>query len=95
VGWNPPAVVGSQSSGRNDAVKVRMMLHFLVPGMEHAEEADLSSEVLGVSGDFHQRCGADLEQKIVNELLVLQRQRSEFVWQRKHDMRVRYSQQIA
>src|SRR3954452_1898349 len=48
---NPSAVVPGQSSGRNDAVDVRMMLQLLIPGMEHAEEADLSSEMLRVGGD--------------------------------------------
>ena len=74
---------------------MRMMLEFLIPAMEHTEETDIGAKVFRVGGNFHQGRGADFEEKIVNDLLILQRQRSEFVRQREHDMRVRYSQQIA
>jgi len=40
---DPTLMVERQTAGGNDAVDVRMVLHFLSPGMEHAEEADLSA----------------------------------------------------
>ena len=53
---------------------MRVELEFLIPGMEYAEEADLSAEVFGIAGDFKKRLRTDAEQKIVDELLVLQGQ---------------------
>jgi hypothetical protein len=52
VGWNPVGVIAGESAGGNDTVDVGMKLEFLVPGMEHAEEADLGSEMGGMAGDF-------------------------------------------
>lgn len=63
--------------------------------MEHTEETDISPKEFWVGGNFHQGRGADFEEKIVNDLLVLQGQRSEFVRQREHDVRVRYRRQIS
>jgi hypothetical protein len=40
---------------------VRVLLEFLVPGVEDAEESDLGAETLGIDGDFDQRFGADAE----------------------------------
>ena len=37
-----------ESAGGNDTVDMGMKLEFLVPGMEHAEEADLGPEMGGV-----------------------------------------------
>jgi hypothetical protein len=42
------AVVGSEASSGGHAVDMGMMLQPLVPGMEHAEEADLRAEVAGI-----------------------------------------------
>ncbi len=53
---------------------MRVEFEFLIPGMEYAEEADLSAEVFGITGDFQKCLGTGAEQKIVDELLVLQGQ---------------------
>ena len=52
VGSNPAGVIAGESAGGNDTVDMRMELESLVPGMEHAEEADLGSEMGGVARDF-------------------------------------------
>jgi hypothetical protein len=39
--------------------------------MEHREETDLGSEMLGVEGNLQQGLGASPEQQVVEELLVL------------------------
>ena len=70
---------GIESSGRDRGrvrrrerpVDMRMKLEFLVPGMEHAEEADLGSEMGGVACDLQQGFGAGPEQQTVDHLLVL------------------------
>ena len=48
VGSKPAGVIAAESAGGNDTVDMGMKLEFLVPGMEHAEEADLGSEMGGV-----------------------------------------------
>ena len=53
---------------------VRMMLQLLVPGVEDTEEADLRTQMPGMSSDFEQGLGAGAEQQIVENLLVLQSQ---------------------
>jgi hypothetical protein len=52
VGSNPAGVIAGESAGWNDTVDMGMKLDFLIPGMEHAEEADLGAEMGGVSCDF-------------------------------------------
>jgi hypothetical protein len=41
LGGEPASVARSEAASGDDAVNVRMMLQSLIPGMEHAEEADL------------------------------------------------------
>ena len=74
---------------------MRMMLQSLVPGVEHAEEADLGAEVPGIAGDLQQGFGAGPEQQIVDQPFVLQCQRSEFVRQGEDDVHVAGGQQLA
>jgi hypothetical protein len=38
-----------------------MMLEFLVPGVQDAEESDLRAQALGIAGNFEQRRGAGPE----------------------------------
>src|SRR5271154_2657696 len=51
---DPAGVVRSETAGGNHAVDMGMMLQSLVPGMEHAEEADLRAEVTRIAGDLQQ-----------------------------------------
>ena len=72
AGSNPAGVIAGESAGGDDTVDMGMKLEFLVPGVEHAEEADLGAEMGGVARDFEQRFGAGPEQQTVDDLLVLQ-----------------------
>ena len=49
---DPARVVGSETASGGDAVNVGMMLEPLIPGMEHAEEADLRAQVAGIASDL-------------------------------------------
>jgi len=49
-----------------------MKLDFLVPGVEHAEEADLGAEILGITSHFEQCLGTGLKQEMVEDLFVVQ-----------------------
>ena len=62
AGWDPVGVIERQSTGGDDAVDMGMKLQLLIPGMEHAEEADLGSEMAGCAGDLEEGFGTGLEQ---------------------------------
>ena len=49
-----------------------MGLQLLTPSMQHAEEADLRPEMLGIASDFQQGFGTGTEEQAVEELLILQ-----------------------
>jgi hypothetical protein len=40
--------------------------------MEHAEEADVGSEMSGIAGDLKQGLGTGVKQQVIEHLLVLQ-----------------------
>src|ERR1700683_4127408 len=61
-GGSPVRVIWSQTASGNYAVNMRMMLQSLVPGMEHAEEADLRAEMTRIAGDLQQSCGTGVKQ---------------------------------
>jgi len=92
---NPALMVWGKAAGRYDAVNVRMMLQLLIPGVEHAEEADFGPEMTGIAGHFEQRFRTGSEQQIIDHLLVLQGQRSHFVGQREDHMRIACGQEFA
>src|SRR5512138_841220 len=56
---------------------MRVVFQLLVPGVQHAEEADVGAEVFRIASDFAQRLGAGAEQQSVDDALVLQCQRGE------------------
>ena len=49
---NPAGAIEGEPTRWDDAVDMGMKLEFLVPGMEHAEEADLGAEMSGVASHF-------------------------------------------
>ena len=53
-GIDPSGAVESKAAGGNDVVNMGMMLKVLSPGVEHAEESDVGSQVLGIAGQFEQ-----------------------------------------
>ena len=50
---------------------MRVLLKILAPGVEHAQKADLRTEMLGAGRDLQQGRGAGAEQEIVDDFLVL------------------------
>ncbi len=91
---DPACMVESEAARGGHAVDVRMMLEPLVPGMEHAEEADLRAEVAGIASDLQQGCGTGLEEQVVDDALVLEREWSEFTRQGEDEVHVAGGQQF-
>ena len=50
-------------------------MEILTPGVEHGQQADPGPEMLGVGRDLKQCFGGCAEEQVINELLILQRQR--------------------
>ena len=92
---DPAGAIRCKPSGSDDAVDVRMMLQALVPGVEHAEEADLRAQMPRIACDLQQRRGTGPEQEAVDHLLVLQRKRIQFTRHREDRMDVAGRQQLA
>src|SRR6266699_1445468 len=50
VAWlDPMGAIERQSAGGHDTMHVRVMFEFLIPGVEHTEEADLGAEMSGIA----------------------------------------------
>lgn len=95
TGENPTVVTRSESAGGDHAVDMRMVLQALIPGVKHTEKADVGTEMARIAGDLQQSFGAGVKQQVIDESLVLQRQRSQFAWQREDDMDVGCRQQFS
>src|ERR1700682_2449374 len=87
--FDPARAIGRQPTGRHHAMYMRMKFDFLTPGVQHAEEADLCTEMLGIASDFEKRFRTGAQQKIVDDLLVLQRQRGHRTREREDHVHVR------
>src|SRR6266852_6614479 len=72
--FDPMRVIGGESTGRNHAMDMRVKPQLLIPGVQHAEEADLGTEVSRIASDFEKGFRTGAKQKVVDDLLVLQRQ---------------------
>ena len=83
AGVDPAGVIQRESTGRDHAMDMRVMLELLIPGVQHAEETDLGAQMSGIASHFEQGCGAGAEQQVVDGLLVLQGEWCQFPRQSK------------
>ena len=68
-----PASVGCEAAARHEAVGVRMMHQGLAPSMQNGDHAGLGAKVLWIGADDAHRLGGSLEQDVVHDRLVLER----------------------
>src|SRR5262249_1885031 len=92
---DPTGVVGGEAASGDYAVNVRMMMQALIPGMEHAEKADLCTKMMGIAGDLEQGLGTGVKQQAVDHALVLQGERRQVPRQGEDSMHVAGRQQFA
>ena len=52
VSWPPGAVIGCQPTGRDEIVNVRMVGQVASPGVQDADQAELSADKAGVLGQM-------------------------------------------
>ena len=67
---------------------MRVKVESLTPTVQHAEEADLRAEMLGIACDFQKGFCTGAKQEIVEDLLVLQHQGSQVTRKRENHMDV-------
>ena len=91
---DPARVVGRKPSGGNQTMQVRMEQQVLTPTVQHGKEADLSAEMFGIRRNLEQGLGGGVEQKIVEDLLVDQRQTPEMMRDGEDDVTIRDRQQF-
>ena len=70
---HPALTVGRDAAARHDHVDMRMVGHRRPPGVQHCGDADARAEVPGIGGDGRHRLGRRLEQQIVDQRLVVER----------------------
>lgn len=87
---NPVLAVDRETTDRDHAVDMRMMLKILAPGVEHTQEANLRAEMLCVSRDREQSGGTGAEQEVVDDLLVLESQPRKLMWNGEDHMEITY-----
>ena len=55
VAWlDPVGAIERQSAGGHHTMGMRVMLELLIPGVEHAEEADLGAEMFGIASNVEE-----------------------------------------
>jgi len=67
---------------------VRVQQQVLTPTVQHGEETDLCAEMFGVGGDLQQGLGRGVEQQVVEDLFVDQRQMGEMMRHREDDVNI-------
>jgi hypothetical protein len=86
AGVDPAGVIGRKTSGRNQAMQMRMEQQVLTPTVQHGEETDLCAEMFGVGGDLEQSLGRGVKQQVVEDLLVDQGQMREMMRRGEDDV---------
>ena len=93
-GAHPVRVIPREAARSDDTVNVRMMLQFLIPGMEDGEEADLGAEMPRICRDLKQRLRARTKQQAIDQFFVLQGERCQLMGKCEDDMRIRRCEQF-
>ena len=94
AGGYPSLPVQRDAASRHDHVDVRMVGHGRTPGVKHGGDADPGAEMPGIGGDGQHRLRGGLEQQVVEERLVGERDLGDLGGQREHDMEVTDRQQV-
>jgi len=91
----PPgvSVIGQAACG-DHAVHMGMVHEGLAPGVKDGEEPEAGTEMAGVGGDLLKRPGCGAQQQVVDDLLVLERERRQALWDCEHHVGVRHRQHL-
>src|SRR5215470_14140458 len=67
----PTSVIERQPAGRHHAMNMGMEAKPLVPGMQHAEETDLCTQVSRIASHLEKGFCTGTEQQVVEDLFIL------------------------
>src|SRR5258708_4173263 len=84
----------TETRRRHHTMYMRVKFEFLTPGMQHAEEADLCTEMLRIVRDLQKSFRTGAKQEIVDDLLVLQDQGSQMTRKCEDHMDVRCREKL-
>jgi hypothetical protein len=88
AGTNPTGAIRREAAGRNDTMHMRMNGEPLAPRVQHAEKGDLCAKVSGIASDFEEGFRTGAEQKIIDDLFVLQHHRRQATRQGEDHMEI-------
>jgi hypothetical protein len=74
---DPTRPLRGETAPGNHTMDMGMVMEVLSPGVKHGEEAELSAQVSGIGSDLEQGLRAGAQEKMVDNLLVLQSQRGQ------------------
>ena len=94
AGGYPGGMVQSDAACGEYAMDMRMKLQPLIPGVEHAEEADLGSEVPWIAGDLKQCLSTGMKEQVEDQPFVLQGERGQFPRQGEDGMNIASGQKF-
>ena len=72
-----------------------MELKVLTPGVQHSQNACLSTQMVGIGSHLEQGLGGRPEQEVVDDPRISQCDRVEGIRECEHDMEVRRGQKIS
>jgi hypothetical protein len=87
---DPSCSIERETAAWHHAMQVGMMHQVLSPGVKHGQQADIGSQVLGITSHLLKGLGGSPKQNVVNHLSVLKRQRTQVMGKREHYVKVRY-----
>ena len=94
AGRYPSVPVQRDTAARHDHVDVRMMGHGRAPGVEHGGDADARTQLLGIGSDGQHGLRGGLEQQVVEQSLVVERDGGDLGGQREHEVEIADRQQV-
>ena len=75
-------------------MQVRVVQHFLIPGVEYSEKTDVCTETARIGGNGEQRFGNRAEQDAVKHAWILERKKRKLLRKGEDDMAVGNGQQF-
>jgi hypothetical protein len=90
----PPGTVRAQTTRGNDVMHMRVVFQALTPCMQHTQEADLGAKVPGIACHLEHRFGAGRIKQIIEDSLVAESNRGEFMGKGEYDVEVVNGQQL-
>jgi len=91
---DPACAVRRKAAAWHDAVQMGMMCEGLSPGVKDGDHSDLCAEMAWIGGNCAERIPGGAKKQIIDDPLILQRERGEFIGEREDEVKIRRRQQV-